>query len=173
MRGVAIGGVACGLLVAAAASAMGQSTAPRAPEQPAVAKPVDPAPCVAAIAATDDDRIISNCAAVIGSDANAAPDRLKALLARAAAYARKSEPDRAIADYTAALKYDPFMPDVLNARGELWRLKGERSRAVMDFAAALRIDPQHAAARANQKSLAQEIERLGVGAPARPTPKGP
>ena len=159
------------LVVAQPGGVRAQAVAPR--EDKPVPKPIDPAPCRAAIAGADDDKTISACTELIGSDANPAQDRVTALLARAAAYARKSEPDRAIADYTAALARDPALPDAWNARGELWRAKGDRPRAVMDFAAALRVDPQHAAARANQKSLAQEIERLGVGMPARPTPKGP
>ena len=56
----------------------------------------------------------------------------------------------------------PTLADVLNARGELRRGKGDLPHALADFAAALKLNPQHEAARANHKSLALELERLGA-----------
>ena len=123
---------------------------------------VDPAPCVAAVAASDDDKIISACGALIDNDKTARPDRVKALVARAAVYDRKDQIDRAIGDYDTALRLDPTMADNFNARGELWRRKGDRPRALADFAAALKLNPGHAAAKSNYRSLALEVERLGA-----------
>lgn len=123
---------------------------------------IDPAPCVGAIAANDDEAIIARCGLLIDHDKTPRPDRLKALVARAAAFARKDQIDRAIADNSAALLLDPTLADVFSARGELWRKKGDRPRAVADFAAAIRLNPQHVAARANTRELAQELERLGA-----------
>ena len=123
---------------------------------------LDPSPCLAAAAANDDDRIFSVCSALIDSEKTARPDRIKALAVRASAFQRKEIFERAIADYDALLRLDPMLPDILNARGELWRRKGDRPKAVADFGAALRLDPQHAAARANHRSLALELERVGV-----------
>ena len=70
--------------------------------------------------------------------------------------------DRAIDDYDTALQLDPTLADVFNARGELWRKSGDRPKALADFGAAIKLNPDHAAARANYKSLAQELERLGA-----------
>ena len=70
--------------------------------------------------------------------------------------------DSAIADYDAVLRLDPGLADIFNARGELWRKKGDRPKAVADFGAALRLNPDHPAAKANHKSLAQELERVGA-----------
>ncbi len=89
-------------------------------------------------------------------------DRIKALIARAGAYGRNDQIDRAIGDYDTALRLDPARADVFNARGELWRSKGDRPRALADFGAAIKLNPQHETARANYKSLAQELERLGA-----------
>lgn len=122
----------------------------------------DPSPCLAAIAASDDDTIISRCDSLISSERNMRPDRISAALARAAAYDRKQQYDRAIADYDTALKLDPAQADALNYRGEVWRKKGDLPHALADFAAAIRLDPQHALARANHKSLALQLERLGA-----------
>jgi tetratricopeptide (TPR) repeat protein len=123
---------------------------------------VDPAPCVAAEAANDDDRIIAICGALVDNEKTAKADRTKALIARAGAFDRKDQIDRAIGDYDTALRLDPTLADIFNIRGELRRRKGDRPRALADFAAAIRLNPQHEAARANHKSLALELERLGA-----------
>ena len=57
---------------------------------------------------------------------------------------------------------DPALADIHNARGELWRKKGDLPKAVTDFAAAIKLNPDHITARANHRSLAQELERLGA-----------
>jgi tetratricopeptide (TPR) repeat protein len=123
---------------------------------------IDPLPCLAAIAANDDDTIISHCDSLIGNEKNTQPDRIKAALARAAAYDRKQQYDLAIADYDTALRLVPAQADAFNHRGEVWRRKGDRPHALADFAAAIRLNPEHSPARANYKSLAQELERLGA-----------
>jgi len=129
---------------------------------PATDPQADPAPCVAATAANDDDKIVAVCGALIDNEKTLKADRIKALVARGGAYDRKDQVDRAIADYDAALRFDPTLADIFNARGELWRKKGDLPRALADFAAAIKLNPQHEAARANYKSLALELERLGA-----------
>ncbi len=54
------------------------------------------------------------------------------------------------------------MAEIFNARGELWRKKGDRPKALLDFGAAIRLKPDYFAAKANYKSLALELERLGA-----------
>jgi tetratricopeptide (TPR) repeat protein len=129
---------------------------------PATDPQVDPAPCVAAVAAGDADGIIAVCGALLDNDKTLRADRIKALIARATAFARTDRIDRAIADDDEVLRLDPTLADIFNARGELWRSKEDRPRALADFAAALKLNPQHEAARANYKSLAQELERIGA-----------
>jgi tetratricopeptide (TPR) repeat protein len=123
---------------------------------------VDPAPCVAAISAADDDRIISVCGELIDNDKTVKDDRVKALIARAAVFGRRDQIDRAIADYDSALRADASLADIYNARGELWRRKGDRPKALRDFGAAIKLKPDQQAARSNYKSLALELERLGA-----------
>jgi tetratricopeptide (TPR) repeat protein len=130
--------------------------------EPTEIAPVDPAPCQQAASAKDADAVIAKCDAVIDHDKTAKPDRLAALLARAEAYRSKQQFDRALADYDAALRLDATQAHLFNSRGELRRRQGDRPGAVSDFAAALKLDPQHEAARANRKSLAQELERIGA-----------
>jgi tetratricopeptide (TPR) repeat protein len=130
--------------------------------EPATDPQADPGPCVAAAAAADADNIIAVCGALIDNEKTLKADRIKALFARAGAYDRQGTIDRAIGDYDTMLRLDPTLADVFNIRGELWRRKGDRPRALADFGAAIKLNPQHEAARANYKSLAQELERLGA-----------
>ncbi len=123
--------------------------------------PVDPAACWAAIAASDDDKITTDCGALIDNEKTAKADRVKALAARAAVLARKDQLDRAISDYGEALRLEP-QADVYNVRGELWWKQGDRPKALSDFAAAIKLNPDHPTARGNYKRLAQELERLGA-----------
>ena len=149
------------ILLVVLGSAMPRAIAATSPD-PAAAPPVDPAPCVAAITANDDDKIITACGLLIDSDKVEKADRIKALIARAGVWQRRDMIDRAIGDDSAALALDPSQVDVLNARGELWRKKGDRPKALLDFGAALRLNPNHPLAKANYKSLALELERLGA-----------
>ncbi len=83
---------------------------------------------------------------LVDSDKTLKADRIKALIARGAAYSREDQVDRAIADYDVALRLDPRLADIFNVRGELWRKKGDRPHALADFGAALKLNPQHEAA---------------------------
>lgn len=130
--------------------------------EPAAVPQADPAACQAAAVASDADKIIDVCGALVDNDKAARADRIKALFARAGAYDRKGMIDRAIADYDTMLRLDPALADVFNIRGELWRRKGDRPKALADFGAAIRLNPEHTAAKGNYKSLALELERLGA-----------
>src|SRR5690349_16726442 len=75
----------------------------------------DPAPCLAAITANDDGRIVPACSALIDNDKAAKPDRIKALIARGGVFEHKEMFDSAIADYDAVLRLDPTLADIFNA----------------------------------------------------------
>jgi tetratricopeptide (TPR) repeat protein len=122
----------------------------------------DPASCVAASEANDVDRIMTECGALIDNAKAAKADRINALIARASAFIRKGEPDRAIADYDVVLQLDSTLADIFNARGELEHKAGDRVRALSDFAAALKLNPGHVSARVNYRALGLELERLGA-----------
>ena len=130
--------------------------------EPAKDVQIDPAPCMAAAAANDDDKTIDACGALIDNEKTDRADRIKALIARGGALGRKDMIDRAIDDYDVVLRLDPGLADIFNARGELWRKKGDRPKALADFGAAIKLNPEHSIARGNYKSLAQELERLGA-----------
>jgi tetratricopeptide (TPR) repeat protein len=130
--------------------------------EPAKDLRVDPALCLAAALARDDDKTIAACGALIDNAKTEKPDRIKALIARGGAYERRDMIERAMADYDGALRLDPSLADIHNTRGELWRKKGDLPKAVADFAAAMKLNPDHVVARANHRALAQEVERLGA-----------
>lgn len=130
--------------------------------EPAKDLRVDPALCLAAALARDDDKTIAACGALIDNPKTEKADRIKALIACGGAHERRDMIERAIADYDGALRLDPSLADVHNARGELWRRKGDLPKAVADFAAAIKLNPDHVLARANHRALSQEVERLGA-----------
>ena len=151
------GRIAIALVLSALAhAAMAAGTEPDKDPQ------VDAAPCLAAAAANDDERIMALCSPLLGGEKMAKADRIKALIARAGAFERKEKYSDAIDDYDTVLRLDPTLADAFNARGEVWRKKGNFPKAVGDFAAALRLNPDHAAAKANHRSMALELERLGA-----------
>src|ERR1700760_1251588 len=123
---------------------------------------IDSAPCTAALNAADDDKIVAFCGALIGNDKAPKAERVKAAIARAAAYDRRGEIDRAIGDNDVALRLDFTQAEGFNTPGGLFRKKGDRVRALSDFGTAFKLDPNNAAARANYKSLSLEIERIGA-----------
>jgi tetratricopeptide (TPR) repeat protein len=115
-----------------------------------------------AIAANDDDRIMTACGGLIDNQKTARGDRIKALIARAGVFTRRNQIDRAIADYDAVVWLDASLAEVYNSRGELWRKTGDRRKALQDFDAALKRNPDFIAARTNYKDLVLELERLGA-----------
>src|SRR3978361_604778 len=96
---------ACLLWAALPPAARATGADPAANPQP------DPALCISAAAANDDDNIIVACGALVDSEQTPKPDRIKALIARAGAYGRKDMLDRAIDDYDVALRLDPTLAD--------------------------------------------------------------
>jgi tetratricopeptide (TPR) repeat protein len=58
--------------------------------------------------------------------------------------------DRAIEDYTAALRLDPNLAETYTNRGVAYADKGMYDRAIEDYTAALRLDPNHANAYNNR-----------------------
>src|SRR4051794_4700807 len=64
--------------------------------EPAAVAQIDVAPCLAAAAADDLEKAGPACATVIDNEKTEKPDRIKALIARGALYARHDQIDRAI-----------------------------------------------------------------------------
>jgi len=61
---------------------------------------------------------------------------------RAFEYGQKSDHDRAIADYSAAIRLDPNCAAAFSNRGVSWRRQGQIERAIADYSEAIRLDPK-------------------------------
>jgi lipoprotein NlpI len=94
----------------------------------------------------DWDEQIRSCTALIQSDRETLQDRLTAYSNRAMAYNVKGDRDRAIADYSEAIRLDPKYARPYNGRGNAYRAKGDLDRAIADYDEAIRLDPKYAAA---------------------------
>jgi tetratricopeptide (TPR) repeat protein len=156
LRTTLVAGLAASAILCGTCPVRATGTEPTADPQ------VDAVPCVAAAAADDIDKTIAVCGTLIDNEKTPRAERIKGLIARAGAYDRTEQTDRAIGDYDTVLRLDPTLADIFNTRGELWRKKGDRPRALQDFAAAIKLNPDHPTAKGNYKSLAQELERLGA-----------
>jgi tetratricopeptide (TPR) repeat protein len=76
--------------------------------------------------------------------------RAEAHVKRAAQWLTEGEPDRALADYAAALELDPDCALAFCDRGVAYSTKGDRIRAIADYDQAIRLDPQLTAAIRNR-----------------------
>ena len=91
------------------------------------------------------DLAIRGCTALIQSGrAPSDKDLAMALYNRGHAYLNKNDHDRAIADYTEAIRLDPKDGRVFNNRGFAYALKGEYDRAIADYNEAIRLNPKEA-----------------------------
>ena len=96
------------------------------------------------------DAAIEACTRIIQTRDESPVNRARAYLYRGSALRAKGEQDRAIADYTEAIRLDPKLREAYNNRGLAWRSKGDTERAVADFTQAIRIDPKYAMAYSNR-----------------------
>src|SRR5262245_3020340 len=100
--------------------------------------------------ATDPDLKIRACTAVIEDRSENQRNRVIAYNSRGIAWRRKGNYDRAIADYTEAIRLDPKYVLAYNNRCFAWYLKKDYDRAIADCNEAIRLDPKHAQAYNNR-----------------------
>jgi len=89
----------------------------------------------------DWDQQIKSCTALIESSAEAKENVAIAFYNRALAYENKEDYERAIADYSEAIRLDPNDADALFYRSLDKGRKGDKAGAEADMAAAKRINP--------------------------------
>ena len=78
------------------------------------------------------------------------PKYAKAYYNRGNAYSNKGDTDRAIADYTAAIRLEPTYANAYYNRGNAYSNKGDTDRAIADYTEAIRLDPKNANAYYNR-----------------------
>src|SRR5215472_517016 len=96
--------------------------------------------------ATSLDQQVAGCTALIQSAQTTQRDLAIAYRNRGSAWRDKGNPDRAIADYDAAIRLDANNALPYNGRGNAWYDKGDLDRAIADYDVAIRFDPTGAAA---------------------------
>ena len=87
------------------------------------------------------DLQISGCTAVLQSGRETAGNRAIAYCNRAFAYAAKKDNDRAIADYSEAIRLNPNLASAYYNRGNAYSHKGDNDRAIADYSEAIRLNP--------------------------------
>jgi tetratricopeptide (TPR) repeat protein len=102
---------------------------------------------------------IAGCTRVLDRNGNQTTHRRAIALAnRGLAYQNKGDVDRAIADFSEAIRIDPEFPNWRYARGIEYANKGEFDRAVADFSEAIRLRPNTAG---YLKDRGRAYERIG------------
>ena len=111
--------------------------------------------CAEAFAASDredcagaenPDQKITSCSRVIADDAESAPNRVQAYTNRGAAYYDKGDFDRAIADFSEAVKIDaniahPYFALAYSRRGLAAAEKKDYTQAIADYSEAIKLNP--------------------------------
>jgi tetratricopeptide (TPR) repeat protein len=79
---------------------------------------------------------------------------------RAVGWSEKQEYDKAIADYSEAVRLDPKLADAYEGRGNAWLAKNDYDKAIADHNEAVRLDPHSAHAHYNRASAWSERKEL-------------
>lgn len=103
----------------------------------------------------DRQRQITGCSEVISRDG---PRDSMPFINRGIAFASTRQFDRAISDFNAALKINPYEVLAYYNRGNVYYDLGQYGRAISDYAAAIEIEPENALIYFNR---ALAYERLG------------
>jgi lipoprotein NlpI len=89
------------------------------------------------------DEAIAACTRAIDSHTLPQKNQANAYYNRGYEYWRKDEYDRAIADYSEAIRLDPSLTEAYNNRALSLYETGEYNRALPDYEKALQLDPKH------------------------------
>lgn len=97
-------------------------------------------------ASDDAERSIPACTAIIqwSHGRPSAKELAQAFMYRGNGYADQGDNDKAIADYTAAIRRDATLANAFFGRGVLYCKAGDYKHAVADLDAAIRLDPTNA-----------------------------
>lgn len=112
--------------------------------------------------ASDPDRSIAGCTAIIANQEQTKANWALAYYNRGLSYRRKGDIDRAIADYSKAITLNPRDADFYTNRGIAYSIKGNVDRAIADYGKAIALKPDYADAfynRGNAYSIKGKVDR--------------
>jgi tetratricopeptide (TPR) repeat protein len=110
---------------------------PSAPTPPAANATRDHQDCTG----SDPERVIAGCTRMIQNANEGAHNRSIAFYNRGGIYKERKDYDRAVADYSEAIKLDPQFASAYINRGLVYDLKGESDAAAGDFSRAIELKP--------------------------------
>lgn len=108
------------------------------------------------------NKAIAACTHIIEDANENVFTRAAAHLERGNVYALKGDYDRAIADYSQAIKLDPTYAKAYYNRGLANQRKGNFNRAIADDTAAIRLYPTDAVDAHNSRALADAYNNRGI-----------
>ena len=88
------------------------------------------------------DLVIKGCTAVVQSGRGSVSQRAWAFLSRGTAYYQKGAFDRAISDFTEAIRLDPKNAIAFGIRGRAYSKKRNVDGAITDYTEAIRLNPK-------------------------------
>jgi tetratricopeptide (TPR) repeat protein len=95
-------------------------------------------------AGSSGDAAIAICTREITSGKYTGPNLARRYYNRGVSYAAKEDNDRAIADYSEAIRLDPTLYPPLINRGLIYFDNNDYGRAIADFSEAIRLNPKQA-----------------------------
>jgi tetratricopeptide (TPR) repeat protein len=117
----------------------------------------------------DAARAIAPCSRIIADQSASAQDRADAYLYRAGAELAQGDLDRAVADYSEAIRLSPTNLVAYASRAIAYARKGDRDRAVADFRSAQRIDADKLAGIAAGNPEVAQIAQFAAATPSAPS----
>src|SRR5919199_4796448 len=114
-------------------------------------------PAEADCGSADPDRSIAGCTAVLTNGDEAAQVRAVTFYNRGNAYRYKGDTERAIADYSEAIRLKPDYALAFYNRGDAYANKSRYDDAIADFSEAIRLQPDDASA-FNSRGIACAIK---------------